>query len=106
MPNSKVDELRNLRALSQQGGGEERIKKQQAAGKMTAHDRIDLLLDKGSFREIDAFVMHRETNYGMWDRRIPGDSVVTGWGTIDGRLVFVFSKYFTVFGVSLSQVNA
>ncbi|MGB3716734.1 MAG: carboxyl transferase domain-containing protein [Candidatus Promineifilaceae bacterium] len=106
MANSKVEELRRLRSLSQQGGGEERIKKQKAAGKMTAHDRIELLLDKGSFREIDAFVMHRETNYGMWDRRIPGDSVVTGWGTIDGRLVYVFSQDFTVFGGSLSQVHA
>ena len=106
MANSKVEELRNLRAQSQQGGGEERIKKQQAAGKMTAHDRIELLLDRGSFREIDAFVTHRETNYGMWDRRIPGDSVVTGWGTIDGRLVYVFSQDFTVFGGSLSQVHA
>lgn len=106
MANSKVDELRRLRAQSQQGGGEERIKKQQAAGKLTAHDRIDLLLDRGSFREIDAFVTHRETNYGMWERRIPGDSVVTGWGTIDGRLVYVFSQDFTVFGGSLGQVNA
>lgn len=106
MANSKVEELRRLRALSQQGGGVERIKKQKAAGKMTAHDRIELLLDKGSFREIDAFVMHRETNYDMWDRRIPGDSVVTGWGTIDGRLVYVFSQDFTVFGGSLSQVHA
>ncbi len=106
MANSKVEELRRLRAQSQQGGGEERIKKQQEAGKMTAHERIDLLLDKGSFREIDAFVMHRETNFGMWDKRIPGDSVVTGWGTIDGRLVYVFSQDFTVFGGSLSQVHA
>jgi acetyl-CoA carboxylase carboxyltransferase component len=106
MANSKVDELRRLRAQSQRGGGEERIKKQQAAGKLTAHDRIDLLLDRGSFREIDAFVTHRETNYGMWERRIPGDSVVTGWGTIDGRLVYVFSQDFTVFGGSLGQVNA
>ncbi len=106
MANSIVEELRRLRALSHQGGGEERIKKQKAAGKMTAHDRIELLLDKGSFRELDAFVMHRETNYGMWDRRIPGDSVVTGWGTIDGRLVYVFSQDFTVFGGSLGQVHA
>jgi acetyl-CoA carboxylase carboxyltransferase component len=106
MANSKVEELRRLRALSQKGGGEERIEKQREAGKMTAHARIELLLDKGSFREIDAFVMHRETNFGMWDRRIPGDSVVTGWGTIDGRLVYVFSQDFTVFGGSLSQVHA
>ena len=106
MANKKIEELRRLKALSHLGGGEERIKKHKAAGKMTAHERIDLLLDKGSFREIDAFVMHRETNFGMWDRRIPGDSVVTGWGTIDGRLVYVFSQDFTVFGGSLSQVHA
>lgn len=106
MVNSNIDELRLLRAQAQQGGGEERIKKQKAANKMTAHERIELLLDKGSFRVIDAFVMHRETNFGMWDRRIPGDSVVTGWGTIDGRLVYVFSQDFTVFGGSLSQVHA
>lgn len=106
MVDSNIEELHRLRAQSQQGGGEERIKKQKAAGKLTAHERVNLLLDKGSFREIDAFVMHRETNFGMWDRRIPGDSVVTGWGTIDGRLVYVFSQDFTVFGGSLSMVHA
>jgi acetyl-CoA carboxylase carboxyltransferase component len=106
MADKKIEELRRLKALSHQGGGEERIKKHKAAGKLTAHERIDLLLDKGSFREIDAFVTHRETNFDMWDRRIPGDSVVTGWGTIDGRLVYVFSQDFTVFGGSLSQVHA
>jgi acetyl-CoA carboxylase carboxyltransferase component len=73
---------------------------------MTAHERVELLLDKGSFREIDAFVMHRETNFDMSEKRIPGDSVVTGWGTIDGRLVYVFSQDFTVFGGSLSMVHA
>ncbi|MGD2048179.1 MAG: acyl-CoA carboxylase subunit beta, partial [Chloroflexota bacterium] len=106
MADSKIEELHRLRAQSQEGGGEERINKQKAAGKLTAHERVNLLLDKGSFREIDAFVMHRETNFGMWDRRIPGDSVVTGWGTIDGRLVYVFSQDFTVFGGSLSMVHA
>jgi acetyl-CoA carboxylase carboxyltransferase component len=106
MADSKIDELRDLRDLSLQGGGQERIKKHKASGKMTARERIDLLLDKGSFREIDAFVTHRETNFGMGDKRIPGDSVVTGWGTIDGRLVYVFSQDFTVFGGSLSQVHA
>lgn len=106
MADSKIEDLRNLRALSEQGGGEERIKRQRSAGKMTAHERINLLLDKGSFREIDAFVMHSETNFGMWENRIPGDSVVTGWGTIDGRLVYVFSQDFTVFGGSLSHVHA
>jgi acetyl-CoA carboxylase carboxyltransferase component len=106
MADSKIDELRSLRDLSLQGGGEERTNKHKASGKMTARERIDLLLDKGSFREIDAFVTHRETNFGMGDRRILGDSVITGWGTIDGRLVYVFSQDFTVFGGSLSQVHA
>jgi propionyl-CoA carboxylase beta chain len=92
MADSKIKELRSLRDLSLQGGGEERVEKHKASGKMTARERIDLLLDKGSFREIDAFVTHRETDFGMGDKRIPGDSVVTGWGTIDGRLVYVFSQ--------------
>lgn len=73
---------------------------------MTARERIDLLLDKGSFREIDAFVTHRERNFGMDKQKFLGDSVVTGWGTVDGRLVYVFSQDFTVFGGSLSQVHA
>jgi acetyl-CoA carboxylase carboxyltransferase component len=106
MANPNVEELRQLRAKSQLGGGDERIAKQKSAGKMTARERIDLLLDKGSFREIDAFVLHRETNLDMMENRILGDSVVTGWGTIDGRLVYVFSQDFTVFGGSLSQVHA
>ncbi len=106
MNDPKLEELQRLRAKSQEGGGEERKKRQLEAGKMTAHERIDLLLDKGSFREIDAFVMHRETNFGMGERRILGDSVVTGWGTIDSRLVYVFSQDFTVFGGSLGQVHA
>ena len=106
MTESNFDELHRLKAWSQEGGGEARIKRQREAGKMTAHERIDLLLDKGSFREIDALIMHRELNFGMWEKRIPGDSVVTGWGTIDGRLVYVFSQDFTVFGGSLSQVHA
>ncbi len=106
MSESSIEELRRLRALSQDGGGQVRINRHKEAGKLTAHERIDLLLDKGSFREIDAFVMHRETNFGMGDKRILGDSVVTGWGTIDGRLVYIFSQDFTVFGGSLSQVHA
>jgi acetyl-CoA carboxylase carboxyltransferase component len=106
MSDPKIEELRKLRAMSQEGGGEERIQRHRASGKLTAHERIDLLLDKGSFREIDAFVTHRESNFGMGERRILGDSVVTGWGTIDGRLVYVFSQDFTVFGGSLSQVHA
>ncbi|MCP4360861.1 MAG: methylmalonyl-CoA carboxyltransferase [Chloroflexi bacterium] len=102
----KIEKLRQLREQSQQGGGIDRIAKHKAKGKMTAHERIDLLLDKGSFREMDAFAVHRERNFGMDKKRILGDSVVTGWGTIDGRLVYVFSQDFTVFGGSLSQVHA
>ena len=73
---------------------------------MTARERIDILLDKGSFHEVDALVVHRETNFGMDKQKFMGDSVVTGWGTIDGRLVYVFSQDFTVFGGSLSGVHA
>jgi len=103
---SKIEQLRELKALSQQGGGADRIAKQKSAGKMTARERIDFLLDKGTFREIDAFVIHRERNFEMDQKQILGDSVVTGWGTIEGRLVYVFSQDFTVFGGSLSEVHA
>jgi acetyl-CoA carboxylase carboxyltransferase component len=102
----KLEKLNQLRIQSQQGGGEQRIARQRARGKMTARERIDLLLDKGSFHEIDAFVIHRERKFGMDKQKIPGDSVVVGWGTIDGRLVYVFSQDFTVFGGSLSAVHA
>jgi len=104
--NEKIEKLQQLRHESQQGGGPERIARHKEKGKLTAHERVNLLLDKGSFREIDAFVVHRERNFGMDKKKIPGDSVVTGWGTIDGRLVYVFSQDFTVFGGSLSQVHA
>ncbi|MBE2225212.1 MAG: methylmalonyl-CoA carboxyltransferase, partial [Anaerolineae bacterium] len=102
----KLEKLNKMRAKSQQGGGEKRIAQQKAKGKMTARERIDLLLDKGSFHEVGAFVVHRERNFGMDKQQIPGDSVVTGWGTIDGRLTYVFSQDFTVFGGSLSEVHA
>ena len=104
--NSKIEKLHKLRQISKAGGGEERIAKQRDKGKMTAHERIELLLDKGTFRELDAFSTHREHNFDMDKQRIPGDSVVTGWGTINGRLVYVFSQDFTVFGGSLSGVHA
>jgi propionyl-CoA carboxylase beta chain len=97
-------ERRNQQALL--GGGEERIKRQHAEGKLTARERIEQLLDPGSFVELDRFVMHRCTDFGMAERRIYGDGVVTGHGTIDGRLVFVFSQDFTVFGGSLSGAFA
>jgi acetyl-CoA carboxylase carboxyltransferase component len=106
MTNPKIEELRERRAESQQGGGEERIQRQHDKGRNTAYERLDILLDPGSFRELDAFVEHRSTNFGMDEKRFPGDSVVTGWGTIDGRLVYVYSQDFTVFGGSLSEVHA
>jgi len=93
-------ERRNRAALL--GGCEERIQRQHAEGKLTARERLDLLLDPGSFVELDRFKTHRCTDFGMAERKIPGDGVVTGHGTIEGRLVFVFSQDFTVFGGSLS----
>lgn len=106
--NGKVEKLRELRARSRLGGGEKRIEQQHERGKLTARERLDLLLDPGSFRELDAFVEHRARDFGLDadDKKTPGDSVVTGWGTIDGRLVYVYSQDFTVFGGSLSQVHA
>src|SRR5579872_1783152 len=88
------------------GGGERRIASQHAKGKLTARERIDLLLDEGSFEEFDMFVEHRAAEFGMGSQKIPGDGVVTGWGTINGRVVFVFSKDFTVIGGSLSKAHA
>jgi propionyl-CoA carboxylase beta chain len=104
--NPKVDQLRNLREQSQAGGGAERIKRQHDSGRNTARERLDILLDPGSFRELDAFVEHRATDFGMENTRHPGDSVITGWGTIDGRLVYVFSQDFTVVGGTLSEAHA
>ena len=105
-PNPKLEDLRNRRLQSRAGGGEERVGRQHAQGKNTAYERLDILLDPGSFRELDAFVHHRARNFGMGERYFPGDSVVTGWGTIDGRLVYVFSQDFTVVGGTLSEVHA
>ncbi|RCK75615.1 MAG: Acetyl-coenzyme A carboxyl transferase alpha chain [Anaerolineae bacterium] len=104
--NPKILELRHLRAQSQLGGGEERIQAQHERGKLTARERIDLLLDKGTFREVDAFVVHRTHDFDLDKQRYLGDSVVTGWGMIEGRLVYVFSQDFTVFGGSLGEVHA
>ncbi|MGB9673898.1 MAG: acyl-CoA carboxylase subunit beta [Anaerolineales bacterium] len=104
--NPKIQQLRELRAQSRLGGGESRINAQHERGKLTARERIDLLLDKGSFREVDAFVVHRTHDFDLDKQRYLGDSVVTGWGTIDGRLVYVFSQDFTVFGGSLGEVHA
>lgn len=104
--NPKIEKLHQLRVESKLGGGEARIARQRAKGKMTAHERIEVLLDKGSFRELDPFAIHRERNFDMEKQRVPGDSVVTGWGSIDGRLVYVFSQDFTVLGGSLSGIHA
>jgi len=104
--NSKTEQLNKLRSKSRVGGGEERINVQHGKGRLTARERIDLLLDKGSFRETDAFVEHRTTDFGLDNQKYLGDSVVTGWGTIEGRLTYVFSQDFTVFGGSLGEVHA
>ena len=102
----KLEQLRAKRADSQRGGGEARIQRQHAKGKKTARERLDILLDPGSFREIDAFVHHHATKFGLEQNRPLSDSVITGWGTIDGRLVYVYSQDFTVFGGSLSEAHA
>ncbi len=102
-----IDKLEERRVQARCGGGEQRIAAQHKRGKLTARERIELLLDAGSFEEFDMFVQHRCTDFGM-DKgdKIPGDGVVTGWGTVNGRTVFVFSKDFTVFGGSLSETHA
>lgn len=104
--NPKLEELRDKRAQRQELGGEERIARQHDNRRGTAYERLEILLDPGSFREVDAFVQHRSTNFGMEKNRPLGDSVVTGWGTIDDRLVYVYSQDFTTFGGSLSEVHA
>lgn len=98
--------LEELHQKAELGGGIDKIERQHKAGKLTARERIDLLLDKGSFVELDKFVTHRCTDFGMDKQKIPGDGVITGYGYIDGRLVFVFSQDFTVFGGSLSKAYA
>jgi propionyl-CoA carboxylase beta chain len=101
-----LDELEQRRAQARAGGGERRIESQHAKGKLTARERLDLLLDEHSFEEFDMFVEHRSHDFGMEKQRFPGDGVVTGWGTINGRVVYVFSKDFTVIGGSLSKAHA
>ncbi len=99
-------ELAERRAQARLGGGQARIDKQHAKGKLTARERLDVLLDDGSFEEYDMYKTHRCTDFGMQENRPPGDGVVTGWGTINGRQVYVFSQDFTVFGGSLSETHA
>jgi acetyl-CoA carboxylase carboxyltransferase component len=102
----KLDELRRLRAQAQEGGGTQRIAAQHKKGKLTARERLDLLLDPDTFQELDMFATHRTTDFGLADQKVLGDGVVTGYGKIDGRLVYVFSQDFTVFGGSLSEAHA
>ncbi len=102
----KIEHLHELRKQAMLGGGKERIDIQHKKGKLTARERLDLLLDKGSFHELDMFVTHRSHDFGLEKNRPLGDGVVTGYGTIDGRLVFVYSQDFTVFGGSLSEAHA
>ncbi len=101
-----LQQLEERRAEARLGGGKQRIAAQHKRGKLTARERIDLLLDEGSFEEFDMFVEHRCSDFGMEKAKIPGDGVVTGWGTINGRVVYLFAKDFTVFGGSLSETHA
>ncbi|UCC27184.1 MAG: acyl-CoA carboxylase subunit beta [Gemmatimonadales bacterium] len=102
----KLQRLNELRAASETGGGKKRVDAQHARGKLTARERLSLLLDEGSFVELDRFVTHRATGFGLEDKKFLGDGVVTGYGAIHGRLAYVFSQDFTVFGGSLSEAHA
>src|SRR5580765_3161006 len=101
-----IEQLEKKRGAARLGGGRKRIDAQHAKGKLTARERIELLLDEGTFEEWDMFVEHRCADFGMADNKVPGDGVVTGYGMINGRLVFVFSQDFTVFGGALSEAHA
>ncbi len=101
-----LEQLETRRAEARLGGGKRRIEAQHAKGKLTARERVELLLDEGSFEEFDTFVAHRCTDFGMAESRPYGDGVITGWGTVNGRQVYVFSQDFTVFGGSLSETHA
>ncbi len=102
----KLLELAARHAIAEEGGGAERRARERKAGKLSARERIDLLLDEGSFEETDKFVTHRATDFGMAAQRVPGDGFITGYGRVNGRLIFVFAQDFTVFGGSLSEANA
>ena len=104
--NPKIQKLNDMKAQSRLGGGQARIDAQHKKGRLTARERLDLLLDKGSFREVDAFIVHRTHDFNLDEQKFMSDSVVTGWGTVEGRLVYVFSQDFTVFGGSLGEVHA
>src|SRR5436853_7923596 len=106
MIKTDLDELERRKRESELGGGEKRIERQHAEGKLVARERIALLFDPGSFQELDQLVVHRSNDFGMDAQRIPGDGVVTGYGTINGRLVYAFAQDFTVFAGSLSETHA
>jgi len=106
MSSSKIEDLRKRKRQANLGGGEKRLDRQHAKGKLSARERLDLLLDEGTFQEIDAFVTHRSTAFGLEDRKFLGDGVVTGYGTIDHRLVYVYAQDFTVMGGSLGEAHA
>src|SRR3979411_3091870 len=103
---ARLEELERRKRESELGGGEARIDRQHNEGKLTARERIALLFDPGSFQELDQLVIHRSQDFGMEDKRIAGDGVVTGYGTVSGRLVYAFAQDFTVFGGSLSETHA
>src|SRR3954447_4109225 len=103
---NRLDEVRRRHQVAEQGGGPERRARQHKEGKLSARERIELLLDDGSFEELDKLVTHRCRDFGMEEQIVPGDGFVTGYGRVDGRLVYVFAQDFTVFGGSLSETNA
>ena len=103
---SKIKQLLEIGRKIELGGGRDRIERHHKSGKLTARERINLLFDEGSFVEIDKFVKHRSTNFGMESVDAPGDGVVTGYGTVDGRLVFIYAQDFTVIGGSLGEMHA
>ena len=103
---SRLEELRQRHAAAEAGGGAERRERQHKEGKLSARERIELLLDEGSFEELDKLVTHRCRDFGMEEQIVPGDGVVSGYGRVDGRLTYVFAQDFTVFGGSLSETNA
>src|SRR5450432_1571704 len=102
----KLQELKRRDRLAEDGGGQERRERQHKEGKMSARERIDFLLDEGTFEETDRFVTHRAADFGMQEQKYYGDGFITGYGRIEGRLVFVFAQDFTIFGGSLSETNA
>ena len=101
----RINRLRELRQEAMESGNQRAVDRQHDLGKLTARERIELLLDKGSFQELDMFVRHQATGFGIEENRPPGDAVITGWGTIDGRTAFVFAEDFTAFGGSLGEIK-